>query len=56
MDYENDAFPLLSKDNSALGPVGQTVPRGIDQEGEQHSMRSDKSKKSTFSLGFSRMP
>ena len=55
LDYGNDAFPLLSKDNSALEPIGQAVPKRIDQEGEQHSLRSDKSKKSAFSLGFSKM-
>ena len=57
MDYENDAFPLLSKDNSALEPMPMhSVPRRIDQEGKSESMKSDKSKKSAFSLGFSRMP
>lgn len=55
MDFENDAFPLLSKDNSALDPLpASTLPGQIDREGKALSVKSDKSKKSAFSLGFSK--
>ena len=55
IDFENDAFPLLSKDNSAVdGALAQGVPNRLNVEGKELSVRSDKSKKSAFSLGFSR--
>ena len=53
--FDHEAFPLLSKDNSALDPnLLGGMPNQINRDKKNLSVRSDKSKRSAFSLGFSK--
>lgn len=54
-EFDHEAFPLLSKDNSALDPaLLGGLPNQINRDKKNLSARSDKSKRSAFSLGFSK--
>ena len=52
--YDSETFPLLSKDNSAIDNALLQVPQKINTDNKDLSGRTDQSKKSAFSLGFSR--
>jgi len=54
LDFDHGAFPLLSKDNSAVDPALLQVPMPIAMARKDMSAQSGKSKKSAFSLGFSK--
>ena len=52
MDFDHENFPLLAKDNSALDVPN--LPEPISQGKKDTSVRSAKSNKSNYSLGFSK--
>jgi len=56
MDFDDEAFPLLAKDQSAAdaGADAPKEPGTAGAEAEKLSVGSHKSKKSGYSLGFSK--